>query len=318
MNINYIVLVHKNPYQIRSIITKLNHKDTWFYVHVDQKTNIAPFQALLQEIPNVTLIPDELREICNWGGIGVVKACLAIFRMIIDNGREGYAVLLSGQDYPIKSNTYIAEYFKKHSGTDFITCFSLPSSNWSFEGMNRLSHYKIDLSNKRGDFIQLPSIWSKEFYNFQSFKKLLKLTLSKKGRYLSKLLRKKKFPSYIKPYGGDTWWALSTNTIDKILQFLEIHPDLLNFMAFSNLPDEMIFQSIVIELYGEDYKNIKNSVTYSNWSGLDKSSPEIFTPEGLGKIKSISPDILFARKFDLEKHPNIYELVENTTSELKE
>lgn len=71
MVINYIVLVHNNPLQTKKLITTLNQKDTWFYVHVDRKTKIAPFQTLLQEIPNLTIVPNELREECNWGELAL-------------------------------------------------------------------------------------------------------------------------------------------------------------------------------------------------------------------------------------------------------
>jgi len=318
MTVNYIVLVHNNPLQSKKLITTLNQKDAWFYVHVDQKTKIAPFQTLLQEIPNLTIVPNELREECNWGGVGVVKACLTIFRMIIKSGREGYSVLLSGQDYPIKSNTYITEYLKKFQGTDFITCFPLPSPNWSYGGMNRLSHYKIDLSSKRGDFIQLPSVWSREFYSYNSLKKILKLILRKKGRHLSKLFQKKKLPDYIRPYGGDAWWSLTTETSSDILKYLDLHPDLLHFMTCSNLSDEMIFQTIVMEIHKDNPSKIRKSVTYANWSGMDEPSPKTITPEDLGKIISLSPDLLFARKFDIIKYPKIFALIEDTDLEFKE
>ena len=305
MVIHYIVLAHKNPFQIKKLITALNNSKTWFYVHVDKKVDITPFNKRLKEIPNLTMVPDELREICNWGGIGILNATLAILQMITNSNKKGYAVLLSGQDYPIKSNTYIYNYFKKHEGNNFINYFPLPSSNWSHGGLNRLTHYKIDLSYKRADFILIPSIWSREFFTLMSIKKLLKLLFNKKGKHLSKILLKKNIPKNIKFYGGDTWWAITTKTCQMVLAYLNSHPEILKLMKSSNLSDEIIFQTIILDLYKENAHQIKNSVTYANWSGKDEPSPNELCLDDLPKIKSLSPNILFARKFDIEKCSDI-------------
>ncbi|WP_162417034.1 beta-1,6-N-acetylglucosaminyltransferase [Cyclobacterium roseum] len=310
MTINYLILAHTNPPQAKKLVAALNQKNTRFYIHVDLKTSIFPFQCALSEFPNLYLLPENQRETCVWGGIGIVKATLTMLKLIEEKGDKGYVVLLSGQDYPVKSKDYITAYFRKNVGKDFISWFPLPATQWTRGGMDRLNRYKINLSHKKGDFVQLPSIHSREFYKFECLKKLVKLISRMKVRELPVLFYKKHFPSYLTPYGGDTWWALTTETTSKILAYIRNHRDLLTYMAHSNLPDEMMFQSMVLEINKGNLDKIHHSLTYANWSGKDENSPHTFTPDDIPRLKGLSPDFLFARKFDSEPYPDLLDRIE--------
>ncbi|WP_163378184.1 beta-1,6-N-acetylglucosaminyltransferase [Cyclobacterium sp. SYSU L10401] len=310
MTINYLILAHTNPFQVKKMVVALNQENTRFYVHIDLKTNPFPFREALKDFSNLYLIPEGQREHCNWGGIGIVKATLTMLKRVADSDKNGYSILLSGQDYPIRNGDYIKSFFQKNAGVDFISSFPLPTPYWTNGGKDRIHWYKIDLSDKRGDFVQLPSFQSKEFYSLGSLKKLLKLTIRKKGREIKTLLPSKTFPAYIIPYGGDTWWALGPETTSKILTFLKDHPDLLRYMEHSNLPDEMLFQSLVWEIHKESPNKIKHSLTYANWSGKDEPSPRFITAEDIQKIKDLPDDYLFARKFDLDRNPEILNQIE--------
>ncbi|NHE55601.1 beta-1,6-N-acetylglucosaminyltransferase [Cyclobacterium plantarum] len=311
MTINYLILAHTNPLQVKKLVTALNHKNSYFYVHVDLKAKLSPFKDALREFPNLYMLPENQRETCNWGGIGIVKATFTMLKLVDQRGKKGYAVLLSGQDYPIKSIDYIDSFFQSNEGKDFISWFSLPTTIWARGGMDRLNWYKIDLSDNRGDFVQLPSIHAKEFYSFDSFKKLVKSISRGKIKELQVLLYKKSFPAYLKPYGGDTWWALNTETISKILTFIQDHPDLLKYLADSLLPDEMLFQSLVLELNKENLGQIHDCLTYVNWSGsIDDPSPQTFTTEDIPRLRDLSPNFLFARKFDIISNPQLLDSIE--------
>jgi hypothetical protein len=310
MTINYLILAHANPRQVKKLVGALTHYDTWFYVHIDRKEDLLPYRDALSEFPNLYLLPDEERVRCTWGGMGIVSATLTMLRLIHEQQREGYAVLMSGQDYPIRSNEYIRRYFLRNRGTDFISCFSLPSPYWTNGGLDRLRRYKIDLSEKRGDFVQVPSVQSREVYRLDSLKKLAKVLVRKNPGKLRVLLQPKAFPTYLAPFGGDTWWALKTETTSNILAFVQNHDDLLTFMSHSNLPDEMVFQSIVRKLNKHYRGKILGSPTYANWSGMDEPSPRTFLPEDLLRLKNLPHGILFARKFDMDRFPELLETVD--------
>lgn len=314
MTINYLILAHTNPLQVKKLVEALNQDNVWFYVHIDRKEDALPYQDVLCEFPNLYLLTEEQRQRCTWGGIGIVSATLTMLRLLEEHKRDGYAVLMSGQDYPIRSNAYIRSYFQQNEGVDFISCFPLPSPYWTNGGLDRLRCYKIDLSDRRGDVVLLPSIQSSGFYRLESMKKLAKVLIRKKTGKLRVLLQRKAFPAYLEPYGGDTWWALKTETTSNILAYIQNHQELLTFMKHSNLPDEMLFHSIVQEIYKGSPEKIAHSPTFANWSGLDEPSPRTFEPEDLPRLKNLPFDFLFARKFDANRFP---ELLETLDEELR-
>ena len=65
--------------------------------------------------------------------------------------------------------------------------FDIPTENWFHKGMDRISFYKFNLSNKRGHFVVLPSIFQSEFYSLKTIKSLLKLIIYNKFQLIFKL-----------------------------------------------------------------------------------------------------------------------------------
>ena len=178
--INYIILVHNNPLQLIRLINTLSDNQVNFYVHVDKLVDSRPFLEATINIKNVHFIIDNKREEGIWCGIGLVKATINTLNQIVKDGRKGYCILLSGQDYPIKDNNNIKAFLSKNYGINFIETFNLPTDNWFHNGMDRINNYKFNLSNKRGHFIIMPTIFQLEFYSLKTFKSILKLIINNK------------------------------------------------------------------------------------------------------------------------------------------
>ncbi|MFC4872887.1 beta-1,6-N-acetylglucosaminyltransferase [Negadavirga shengliensis] len=308
---NYIILAHTNPSQVKRMIAALNDdKTTHFYVHVDLKTDIDPFITALESFQNLIFLPPEKRQVCNWGGMGIVNATLTAMQMIVKNKEKGYAIILSGQDFPIKSKSFINAFLNKNYGTEFISGFPLPTPKWTEGGMWRIERYKFELSSKKGDYVLLPSFFDRDFYAIPSLKKLAKFVL--KGRVLDliKIIPKRKFPNYLKPYGGDTWLGFTTETVSEILQYLTDHPDFLEYIEGCHLPDEIIFQTLVWEIFKDRQHLIKDSLTYAKWVEPNAPSPEIFTSKDLRFLSELPEGKLFARKFDASRDSDIMDELE--------
>ena len=54
------------------------------------------------------------------------------------------------------------------------------------------------------------------------------------------------FPNYVKPYGGSSLSSLTPETIKCILDFVNDHPDYIKFHEYSFCPDEIFFQTILL------------------------------------------------------------------------
>lgn len=314
MTINYIILAHTNVSQVKRMIKALEGDETHFYLHVDLKTNIAPFIDAFNDFSNLTFLPGDKRQICNWGGMGIVNATVTAMQMIVDERRNGYCIVLSGQDFPVKSNGFIKSFLEDNYGTEFISCFPLPTPKWSGGGMPRIERYKFDLSAKKGDYVLLPSIFDRDFYTVRSFRKLMKFLLRGKLIDLMKIIPRRKFPANLKPYGGDTWLALTSETVSEILKYLKDHPDFLKYIELCHLPDEIIFQSLVMEILKNKRNLIRDTLTYAKWVEPDAPSPEIFTLNDLQFLKELPAEKLFARKFDSNVDYRIIDKIEEEIS----
>ena len=298
LNKNYIILAHKNPLQLTKLIEKLNDENCFFYIHLDKNTEAIPFKKALKHKKNVYFTT--IREEGTWCDIGIVKGTLNSLQQIINDKREGYCILISGQDYPIKSNKQIDAFLDKNFGIDFIESFEIPNTIWFEKGLNRINFHKFNLSKKRGHFITCPTPFDKQFYKFQTIKNNIKLIINCKFYYLYKQLTVRKHPNYIRPYGGSQWWALSMETVKKINLFVLENPDFLKYHQYSLLPDEMFFQTIVNHLKSENNIKIQDTLTFVDWNRKNAVSAPTFNNNDFELLIHQPENKLFARKFDFE------------------
>ena len=305
LELNYIILAHKNPRQIKRLICNLEGPGTYFYIHVDACKSIAPFKKEIRGLERINFIEDSKRKRIIWGDIGMVHATLGAMQQILKDKRKGYCVLLSGQDYPLQNSKAIHSFFEKNENMHFLSLFKIPHPNWEEGGLQRLKKYKINKSSQRKHFLMLPSIYDSQFYSSESLGKLNFLRKSGKLRDSLQIFKKRTFPRYLEPYGGGQWWAFPMKTVKKILKFNEAHPDYLKYHKYTLIPDEIFFHSILMHLEDEKIPNIAKSLTYVNWERSSGPLPVTFKSGDIEELKKASIDHLFARKFDIEKNEKI-------------
>ncbi|MBA0883535.1 beta-1,6-N-acetylglucosaminyltransferase [Flavobacterium undicola] len=142
MNIVYLILVHKDPAQLFRLIEVLNDKQVAFVIHVDKQVSINQFKVYNEKTyQNVHFISN--RCVSSWGSFGLVQATLNGLKFIERNHKTTQRIiLLSGQDYPIKSNVYIKAYLKSHINTIFIEHFKIPYKKWYRNGLPRFPAFE--------------------------------------------------------------------------------------------------------------------------------------------------------------------------------
>lgn len=122
MKIAYLMLVHKNFNQIKLLTDQLADELTHVYIHVDKK-NEELFNDLKNEYvnsENVSIIDKRIKV--NWSGFSQVQATLNLMESALENNnfKFEYISLISGQDFPIKSNDYIRKFLSDNNGNEFI------------------------------------------------------------------------------------------------------------------------------------------------------------------------------------------------------
>lgn len=313
MEKNYLILAHSRPEQLSRLVHKLDDGQSKFYIHIDLKCDINPFREKLTQTKVVFL---ENRVKCIWGDISLIKATVLMMRAVLQDKRKGYCILLSGQDYPIKSNQEIDHHLADYEGCDFIDLVT-PEMLWPEDKWRkRIEHYKFNFSEEKNDLVMIPSVFDRSFYTAENRKNAYRLLRSNNPHFVQ-IFKKRKFPKYFKPYAGPQWWALTTETIEKLLQFIDNHPDYYEHFHFTFCSDELLLQSILQHYSDKGSIKIKPGLHFVNW---DKNfhAPKIFTTSDFPKLALLPEHPLFARKFDMEVDSLILDDLDNFISKDEE
>jgi hypothetical protein len=308
-DIVYIILAFDNPDQIKRLIYSLNSESVFFYIHVDKKVSQTPFEIALADFKNIKFVENKYRNEISWGDNKMVKSILNLLRLVNEYHNVGYCVLLSNNDYPIKSNASIRQYFANKYGSSFIALNQLNPESTIFN--QRLKSYKFDLSNKRKDLVLIPSIWEKSFYSLKNLLSIKKILLAKKLFSLRKVLIKRKHPFGIVPCWGSPWWAIPIEIINEILEFCDNNYDYVKFHEETFISDEIFFQTILFHLNSKLKINIKFDLRCTFMKFKENEwSPDILVESDFQEIMNLPDRFLFARKFDSEIDSKILNLID--------
>lgn len=268
MKVAHVVMASKDPSQIERMLKSMNHSDFYFYIHLDKKIDIKPFEYLSM-LDRVTFISD--RRICNWGGFSFVKAIFASIEEILNTGEHfDFYNLMSGQDYPIKPIQEIVDFYDANQGKCFISYDEDVNSEWWSHAVTRY-----------------------ELYHFTDF--------AFKGRYFvqglfERFLPKRTFPLPYKLYGSSNscWWSITPECARYLVDFMKGNLKLQRFMSYTWGADEFLIATIVMNSPFKD-QVINNNLRFITWED-GSARPRILTIIDLESIKA--SDKLFARKFD--------------------
>lgn len=270
----YIILAHKNELQVQRLINTLDDKNSVFFLHVDLKAPIKGFKKIFSKNSRVHFVNRVKTE---WGGFGLVDATLNAMLDVRRVGNFDKVILLSGQDYPIKSNEEIDQYFKNSKFNIFMDHFPLPNHRkWGpGGGMYRVNKYFFGLS------------WIKKF-------------LAKAVNFLAMFIPviNRKMAKNIQPFSGSQWWAMDMRALNYVLDYVATHPEYIKFHKHTFAADELFFQMILLNCEDKSLRdNIANdNLRYMKWKTSEIAHPEILSVNDLDKISE--SNALFARKFD--------------------
>ncbi len=294
MKLAALVLAHHDPAQLAVLLSALVHPAVRLYVHLDARAEIAPFRATIEAAGarDVVFVP---RYRSRWGGIEVVDATVAALRLAVADGCE-YFILLSGQDLPLWPTHRIVSFFAQNLDRSYVESFSLPDPRWTYSGRLRTEFYTYTVLGRRETCIP----------------RGVPAAMSRKGWVLNALLRvlgafrpPRRFPTYVRPFGGWQWWNLSRDAACYVLDFLKEHPDYRTYHEHTLLPDEIFFQSILMgTAFASSHEVVNDALRLTIWRP-GESHPQMLGPEDLPVMLASGKP--FARKFAAESGRAVYE-----------
>ncbi len=283
MKIAYLILTHNTPKHLQRLVSALSTSSARFFIHVDKKSRLAHFTGITGDVHFTNK-----RVAVHWGDFSQVEAILVLIQAALaDERRFDRFVLLSGADYPLRSAAYIESFFENNPTTEFINLVSMPSET-AGKPISRLINYKLRPTTPRP---------------IRAAQRLLMM-----ARVLPRERDYKADFGDLAPYAGSTWWALSREACEYILDFVNREARLVRFHEHTRCPDESFFQTI---LGNSDFKSrVARNLTYTDWSAGGRSPADISERQitFLRTHSEFSPNdvygpgpMLFARKFTDER-----------------
>lgn len=279
MRIAYIVSAYKRPEQLARLVRHLGQSSSAIAVHVDAKTVGRDYDAMVTgagDIPGVHFLP---RHRCYWGGFGHVRASLKGIDHLVESGAEfDYAVLLTGQDYPLLGADDLRRFFESAGGRSYLSHWRLPFAPWGERGgLDRLE--RRHLLGPARLHVRLP------------------------GR--------RSPPDGLEAFGGSPYWALARPLVEWLHAYVRERPDVVRFFERVYIPDELFFQSVVLS--SEHAGSIVNdNLRYIDWEAIP--APKILTTDDLPAM--LASSALFARKFDTEVDSDVLDALDRRLAQV--
>jgi len=315
-----LIMAHKNIGQVERLIETLSGEFDIF-LHLDAKMNVdkSDIKRLTDKFSNLYLTENRIDGVMyHWRLVEITLELIKKATRISNelNIKYRYYILLSGQDYPIKSPLKIKNFLNKNYPLNFIDINSGKDHLWIQSLSKRIrfirGYYWIErkFSNKKLQFLlKLP------IYFFQE---ILTILL---GSPASKFKK-----NGFEIYAGSAWWILNDISIEQVLDFVE-NSSVRNssqkkiLKAFKNCigPDESFFQSVFMEgLRGSVDTEILNSksLRYIDWGDGElkpfsqTGSPYILMAADIHRL--LISEALFARKFDSDLDNQILDLLDES------
>jgi len=283
----YIIMAHRSPGLLFRLVQRLCDERSHFFIHIDKKISRDPFDSILSIDRKISFVE---REVSNWGEIGYVQATLNAMRAVQRSGvLFDRIILLSGQDYPIKSNREIDQTLSRLPHSIFLEYFALPAfQKWQPSG----GLYRVN----------------KYYFGMQWRQRMAAKALNGLG-IVFPFLRRKPYQD-MKPYSGSTWWILDMPALDYVLHFVARHPGYVRYHRHTFACDEVFFHMILVNATAPEIRGnlVNDNLRYIRWKHIRSSHPEILKTEDLDEL--MQSDALFARKFDTDADTGILDKID--------
>ncbi|MBR3584856.1 MAG: glycosyl transferase [Oscillospiraceae bacterium] len=264
----YLIMCHNQFDLLCMLLSAIDDYRNDIYLHIDKKAKDVPLEKIRNTICKGKLVLIE-RISVNWGGYSQIKAELCLLEEATKEEHEYYH-LLSGADFPLKSQEEIHSFFAANRGKQFIAFDS--HEKVGDEVKDRLRYYyryqdRLGRSNDKSLLSRLQAI-------------------SLRVQKLAGIDRLSQCPYEI--WKGANWFSITHDLANYVLAEKETIKEC---FADSLCADELVLQSVA---YSSPFHN---EIAYCNMRYIDwkRGNPYTFTIEDYDELTACGK--LFARKF---------------------
>ena len=224
MKLAFLISAHQDARQLARLVNSLP-EDSEFYIHIDRKVDIRPFQERLDR-PNIRFIEHRVDVV--WGSLNEVEYQVELIRAALSYGRADYLITLSGMDYPLWGNGRIKRFFSEAGGREFL------------QGISMLRQGKA--SRNYRDFRFLAS----RPWPAGSLQSKLRVALRRlvAATGVQKTLRIHCPGKTYTLYKGAAWWAITPDLARLVVEEWDGNAHLVGYFKTSFCPAETFVQTV--------------------------------------------------------------------------
>lgn len=123
----YLVLAHNQKQLLLKLLRQIDDAENDIFLHIDKKFDINLDDVKSHIVKSKCYFVDRIS--IGWGGSALVEATVKLLKKSTDTGIYDYYHLISGQDFPLKSQKEIHAFFDSHQGLEFISCSPMNSKD---------------------------------------------------------------------------------------------------------------------------------------------------------------------------------------------
>ena len=266
----YCIIAHQDPLMFSYLISAIDDVRNDIYVLIDKKSDDGKFKDCKPQSSSIFFLPQQK---INWGGFSQINAEISLFDSVVRSGiNYDYVHLLSGTDFPIKSQDYIHDFFYQHKGKEFV-------------GIMELDNSLADIRAKVRYFY----LFSERFKSDNAIIKILR-NIYLWVQYKFGILRNKS----VTFYKGCNWVSISFSFCNYLVERKEWIKKIFHHTMCA---DEIFLQTVLMDspyknnIYNinDEYDSCKREI---DW---ERGNPYVWKEEDLPRLHE--SDALFARKF---------------------
>ncbi|XP_067162646.1 xylosyltransferase 1 [Apteryx mantelli] len=276
VRIAFVLVVHgRASRQLQRMFKAIYHKDHFYYIHVDKRSNYLHRQVLqfANQYPNVRVTSWRMATI--WGGASLLSTYLQSMRdlMEMNDWPWDFFINLSAADYPIRTNDQLVAFLSRYRDMNFLKSHGRDNARFiRKQGLDRL-------------FLECDThMWR---------------------------LGDRRIPEGITVDGGSDWFLLNRKFVEYItFSNDDLVTKMKRFYSYTLLPAESFFHTV---LENSPYCDsmVDNNLRITNWNRklgckcqykhiVDwcGCSPNDFKPADFHRFQQTARPTFFARKFE--------------------
>ncbi|MFP3833604.1 beta-1,6-N-acetylglucosaminyltransferase [Chryseobacterium sp. SIMBA_028] len=209
IKIAYFIMVHHKPEAFKAMFQKIYTRDQFYLIHIDRKSNpkfTEEIQLYIVQFPNAYIL--ESLNIVS-GGFSMIQAELNAMEFLLNvNQGWDYFINLSGEDYPLRSQSIIRKFLTANKGRNYL--FYYDQEFYRPDTLQRIQNHFTELA-----------------YMISSF------------------IYKRDFMKGVTPYIGGKWFMFTKETCQFLTNNKRVM-DFEDYYLHTFLPAESFFQTVLM------------------------------------------------------------------------